>query len=71
MQWHQLLKQGHLQVDGKRYDLTHLLGCVAYVWDADKGKAGIPRNRRGRIKFPVMAAKVLRGEPIRDPARNR
>jgi hypothetical protein len=197
MQWHQILKQGHLQVDGKRYDLTHLLGSVveftippsdryprlavsmrveytshcvsygppangkpfdftslgparrihdhrgiervfcferyrhslqlpqviskldahtcyftgrenwlviehidergrrseyevffrlrrgeaphtlrlvvesAYVRDTDRSRPGIPRNRRGRIKFAVMAAKILRGEPIRDPGRNR
>jgi hypothetical protein len=43
----------------------------AYVRDASRGKAGIPRNRRSIVRFRVMAAKILRGEPIRDPNLNR
>jgi hypothetical protein len=39
----------------------------AYVRDVSKGRAGIPRNRRSIVRFRVMAAKILRGEPIRDP----
>ncbi|KWN83012.1 hypothetical protein [Burkholderia stagnalis] len=43
----------------------------AYVRNPDRGGPGIPRSRRGKIRFAVMAAKTLRGEPIRDPGRNR
>jgi hypothetical protein len=43
----------------------------AYVRDAERpqtaGKPGIPRNRRSIVRFRVMAAKILRGESIRDP----
>lgn len=42
----------------------------AYVRNIRKGKAGIPRNRRSIVRFRVMAAKVLRGEAIRDPNLN-
>ena len=40
----------------------------AYVRDISKGRAGIPRNRRSIVRFRVMAAKILRGEAIRDPS---
>jgi hypothetical protein len=43
----------------------------AYVRDASRGKAGIPRNRRSIVRFRVMAAKILRGESLRDPNLNR
>ncbi|WP_147394070.1 hypothetical protein [Paraburkholderia sp. BL23I1N1] len=39
----------------------------AYVRDVSKARAGIPRNRRSIVRFRVMAAKILRGEAIRDP----
>ncbi|MGF6260511.1 hypothetical protein OKW49_001412 [Paraburkholderia youngii] len=35
------------------------------------GKPGIPRNRRSIVRFRVMAAKILRGESIRDPSLSR
>ncbi|CAB3760966.1 hypothetical protein [Paraburkholderia humisilvae] len=38
MQWHQLLKQGHLDVDGRRYDLTHLLAGVVQFTIPGTGK---------------------------------
>jgi len=43
----------------------------AYVRDVTKGKTGTPRNRRSIVRFRVMAAKILRGESIRDPSLNR
>ncbi|MFM0153612.1 hypothetical protein [Paraburkholderia sediminicola] len=43
----------------------------AYVRDVSKGRVGIPRNRRSIVRFRVMAAKILRGESIRDPNLNR
>ena len=43
----------------------------AYVRDPNRGGPGIPRNRRGRVRFVMMVAKTLRGEPLRDPGRNR
>ncbi|WCM23909.1 hypothetical protein NDK50_23995 [Paraburkholderia bryophila] len=42
----------------------------AYVRDISNGKPGVPRNRRSIVRFRVMAAKILRGEPIRDPSLN-
>ena len=39
----------------------------AYVRDPSRGSAGIPRNRRSVVRFRVMAAKILRGESVRDP----
>ncbi|MFM0638219.1 hypothetical protein PQQ63_16095 [Paraburkholderia metrosideri] len=43
----------------------------AYVRDVSKGRVGIPRNRRSIVRLRVMAAKILRGESIRDPNLNR
>ena len=43
----------------------------AYVRDPGRGPAGIPRNRRSIVRFRVLAAKILRGESIRDPNLNR
>lgn len=57
----------------RRGDAPRTLRLVvesAYVRDPAKKKPGLPRSRRGRIKFAVMAAKILRGEPIRDPGQN-
>src|SRR5262249_40148600 len=38
MQWHQLLKQGHVDIDGRRYDLTHLLAGVVQFTIPGTGK---------------------------------
>jgi len=43
----------------------------AYVRDPAKERPGIPSKRRSIVRFRVMAAKTLRGEPIRDPNHNR
>ncbi len=32
---------------------------------------GVPHDRKGRIRFQVMAAKVFRREPLRDPSHHR
>jgi hypothetical protein len=57
----------------RRGDAPRTLRLVvesAYVRDPAKQKPGLPRSRRGRIKFAVMAAKTLRGESVRDPGQN-
>lgn len=43
----------------------------AYVRDLDRPKPGLPTSRKGRVRFRVMVAKVLRGEPLSDPSHNR
>lgn len=43
----------------------------AYVRAPGSPGPGIPHARKGRIRFQVMAAKIARGEPLRDPGRNR
>ncbi|MBN9478543.1 MAG: hypothetical protein J0H72_31180 [Burkholderiales bacterium] len=40
----------------------------AYVRTPGSPGPGIPHDRKGRIRFQVMAAKVARGEPLRDPS---
>lgn len=39
----------------------------AYVRKAPERGAGVPRSRKGAIRFHVMALKVLRGDQLRDP----
>ena len=58
----------------KKGDVAKTLRLViesAYVRDPAGTGRGIPRNRRGTIRFSVMAAKRLRGERIRHPGHNR
>lgn len=43
----------------------------AYVRDPGRPGPGLPNSRKGRIRFQMMAAKVFRGEPLRDPSHNR
>lgn len=43
----------------------------AYVRLAGTPGPGVPHERKGRVRFQVMAAKVFRGEPVRDPSRQR
>lgn len=40
----------------------------AYVRDSGRPGPGLPHSRKGRVRFMVMAAKVLRGEPLRYPS---
>ena len=39
----------------------------AYVRKAPDRGAGVPRSRKGAIRFYVMALKILRGDQLRDP----
>lgn len=39
----------------------------AYVRTAPERGAGVPRSRKGAIRFHAMALKVLRGDQPRDP----
>lgn len=39
----------------------------AYVRKAPGRGAGVPRSRKGAIRFHLMALKILRGEQLRDP----
>lgn len=39
----------------------------AYVRKAPDRGTGVPRSRKGAIRFYVMALKILRGDPLWDP----
>lgn len=57
----------------RRHD-KHALRMVvesAYVRAPGTPGPGVPHDRKGRIRFQVMAAKVFRGEPLRDPSHHR
>lgn len=43
----------------------------AYVRKAADRGTGVPRSRKGAIRFYVMALKILRGDPLRDPRHSR
>jgi hypothetical protein len=43
----------------------------AYVRASDTPGPGVPYERKGRVPFHFMAAKVFRGEPLRDPGHHR
>ena len=43
----------------------------AYARPAGVPGPGVPHERKGRVRFQVMAAKVFRGESLRDPSRHR
>jgi hypothetical protein len=43
----------------------------AYVRAPGSPSPGVPHERKGRIRFQVMAAKVFRGESLRDPSHHR
>ncbi|MBB5217318.1 hypothetical protein [Parapusillimonas granuli] len=57
----------------RRHDKDALRMVVesAYVRALGTPGPGVPHDRKGRIRFQVMAAKVFRGEPLRDPSHNR
>jgi len=43
----------------------------AYVRLPGTPRPGLPHERKGRVRFHVMAAKVFRGESLRDPSHHR
>lgn len=53
----------------RRFAPTRLRMVVesAYAREGMEHGPGVPRSRRGSIRFYVMALKILRGEPLRDP----
>jgi len=57
----------------RRHDGNTLRMVVesAYVRLPGTPGPGLPHERKGRVRFQVMAAKVFRGEPLRDPGRHR
>ena len=57
----------------RRHDKNALRMVVesAYIRAPGTPGPGVPHDRKGRIRFQVMAAKVFRGEPLRDPSHHR
>jgi len=52
-------------------DALRMVVESAYVREPGSPGPGVPHGRKGRIRFQVMAAKVFRGEPLRDPSHHR